>query len=183
MYGASNEAVTLSRDCTAVSVPEGVEIVLPKGTVATISQALGCSFTVYVRGKMFRVAGEHADALGKERPKLPELPPNPSTEDIENLIWSQLRGCFDPEIPVNLVDLGLIYDCNVRDEPGGGRSVSITMTLTQPSCGMGPVLAADIKRGLERIPTVSDARVEVVFEPRWTPDRMTPVGKLQTGIF
>ena len=131
MYGASNEAVTLSRDCEAVSVPEGVDIVLPQGTVATISQSLGCSFTVYVRGKMFRVAGENADALGKEPPPLPDLPPNPSIADVEKLIWTQLRRCFDPEIPVNVVDLGLIYDCIVRDESGGGRSVSIAMTLTE----------------------------------------------------
>ncbi len=183
MYGASNEAVTLARDCKAVSVPEGVEIVLPQGTVATISQSLGCSFTVYVRGKMFRVSGENADALGRERPKPPELRPSPSTQDIEDLIWTQLRSCYDPEIPVNIVDLGLIYDCSVRDGPDGRRTVSITMTLTEPSCGMGPVLAGDIKRGLERIPTVSGAEVVLVFEPRWSPERMTPVGKLQTGLF
>ena len=183
MYGKTCEPVKLTRDCPAVAVPEGVSVTLPKGTVGSISQALGGSFTVYVQGKMFRIDGKEAEALGKEPLPVPALPPGATDEDVECLVWDQLKGCYDPEIPVNVVDLGLIYDCRVEARPDGQREVVITMTLTEPSCGMGDVISCDVRGRIERIPTVAAAHVNLVFEPPWTPDRMSEVAKLTTGVF
>jgi probable FeS assembly SUF system protein SufT len=153
------------------------------GTVGSLSQALGGTFTVYVQGKMFRIEGQDADALGKEATPVPELPAGATDEDVERLVWDQLRGCYDPEIPVNVVDLGLIYDCRVARRPDGLREVAVTMTLTEPSCGMGDVLACDVQARVGRVPTVAAVQVDLVFEPRWTPDRMSEVAKLATGVY
>lgn len=183
MYGRSCEPVRLLRDCAAVTVPEGLPVTLPKGTVGSLSQSLGGSFTVYVQGKMFRIDGRDAEALGKAVEPPPELPAGATDADVEHLVWDQMRGCFDPEIPVNVVDLGLIYGCRVAARPDGAREVWVTMTLTEPSCGMGDVIACDVRTRIERIPTVAAAHVELVFEPRWTPDRMSEVAKLATGVY
>ena len=182
MYGKASEPVRLTRACTAVAVPEGVPVELPKGTVGSLAQALGGSFTVYVRGRMFRIAGEDADALGKTPPAVPALPLGASREDVERLVWEQMKRCFDPEIPVNIVDLGLVYECSVQQGDGDSWTVDVRMTLTKPSCGMGDVLAEDVKELIERIPTVSEARVQLVFEPPWTWDRMSEVARLETGM-
>jgi probable FeS assembly SUF system protein SufT len=183
MYGKSCEPVRLSRECPAVAVPEGVPVTLPKGTVGSLSQALGGSFTVYVQGKMFRIDGRDADALGKEPLRPPELPAGAGDADIERLVWEQMRGCYDPEIPVNVVDLGLVYECRIETGADGGREVFVTMTLTDPACGMGEVLACDMQSRLELVPTVRAAHVSVVFDPRWTPERMSEVAKLATGVY
>jgi probable FeS assembly SUF system protein SufT len=183
MYGKSCEPVRLVRDCAAVAVPQGVPVTLPRGTVGSLSQALGGSFTVYVQGKMFRIDGRDADALGKEPLQAPELSEGASEADVERLVWEQMRACFDPEIPVNIVDLGLIYDCRIETRPDGQRAVFVTMTLTEPGCGMGDVMACDVKSRVELVPTVAEAYVSVVFEPRWTPDRMSEVAKLTTGVY
>lgn len=184
MYEKDSETVTLSRDCLAVAVPQGVEMKLPRGTVGSLVQALGGSFTVYVRGKMFRIAGEDADALGKKPPPpMPELPPGASDEDLKRLVWEQMKTCFDPEIPVNVVDLGLIYDCRIEDQGDDSHEVFIDMTLTVPSCGMGDVLARDVKRRVELIPSVTTAHVKLVFEPPWTRERMSDLAKLETGLY
>jgi probable FeS assembly SUF system protein SufT len=182
MYGKFNEPVTLKRDCPAVAVPEGVTVDLPEGTVATLAQALGGSFTIYVRGHMFRIAGEDADALGKEPPPIPELAAHASHEDVERLVWERMQTCYDPEIPVNIVDLGLIYECRVEPHSHDVRDVFVKMTLTEPSCGMGQCLADDVKSRIEQIATIRAAHVELVFEPRWTPDRMSAVARLETGM-
>lgn len=182
MYSKSSEPVTLTRDCTAVAVPEGVTVNLPKGTVGSLTQWLGGSFTVYVQGRMFRIAGEDAEALGKEPPPVPVLPPDPSREDLEKLVWEQMKTCYDPEIPVNIVDLGLVYECRLEEGEGETRQVFVKMTLTEPSCGMGGVLADDVKTRIEMIPTVSAAHVELVFDPPWTWDRMSEVARLETGM-
>lgn len=184
MYEKDSETVTLCRDCPAVAVPQGVEMKLPEGTVGSLVQSLGGSFTVYVRGKMFRIAGEDADALGKEHPPpVPEIPPGASDDDVERLVWEQMKTCFDPEIPVNVVDLGLIYGCRIEKRGDDSLEVFIEMTLTVPSCGMGGVLARDVKQRVEMIPTVTAAHVRLVFDPPWTRERMSDLAKLETGLY
>lgn len=183
MYAQQNEPVTLTRECDAVLIPMGEKVTLPEGTSGFITQALGGSFTIYIEGNLFRVAGTDADAVGKEPIKPPAVPENASDEDIESVIWDQMRTCFDPEIPINIVDLGLVYKCEVEGKPGGGRQVRIEMTLTAPGCGMGPILMEDVKEKVEIIPTVESAEVELVFDPPWNTAMMTDEAKLQAGLF
>src|SRR6201989_2293598 len=150
-----NEPFVVNRDVTAVIVTAGLDVKLKRGQGGYITQALGGSFTVYIEGNLFRIAGENADAIGKEAVKAPELPPNATEEDVKKLAWDQMRSCFDPEIPINIVDLGLVYDCNVTANADGTRAIDITMTLTAPRCGMGEVLVEDVKDKVQRIPTRS----------------------------
>ena len=182
-YSHASEPIVFERDCPAVMVPQGQSVTLPAGQNGYITQALGGSFTVYIEGNLFRIAGENADAIGKEAVKAPELPPNATEEDVKKLAWDQMRSCFDPEIPINIVDLGLVYDCNVTANPDGTRAIDITMTLTAPGCGMGEVLVEDVKDKVERIPTVTTARVELTFDPPWNQSMMTEAARLQTGMF
>lgn len=183
MYGQHNEPVTLQRDCRAVLIPAGEELNLKQGTSGFITQALGGSFTVYVEGNLFRVAGQDADALGKEPVAPPEVPDNASDKDIEDLIWAQMRTCYDPEIPINIVDLGLIYDCTLGRDTQGSREVSINMTLTAPGCGMGDILVQDVREKVELIPTIERAHVELVFDPPWNQSMMSEEARLQTGMY
>ena len=176
-----NEPFTLSRDVDAVIVPAGINVKLRAGQSGFITQALGGSFTVYVEGNLFRVAGKDADALGKELAIAPELPPDASDSDVRELAWTQMKTCYDPEIPINIVDLGLVYSCEVRAEPDG-RVVSIEMTLTAPGCGMGEVLVEDVREKVKMIPTVKRADVEMVFDPPWNQTMMTEAARLQTGM-
>jgi probable FeS assembly SUF system protein SufT len=182
MYFAQNEPVTFSRDCDAVLIPAGEKVTLPAGTYGFVTQALGGSFTVYIEGNLFRVAGIDADAIGKEPLKRPELPENASESDIEAAVWDQLRTCFDPEIPINVVDLGLIYECAIERTDSGGRVVYVKMTLTAPGCGMGDILAADVREKIELIPTVERAEVELVFDPPWSQSMMSEVARLEAGL-
>jgi probable FeS assembly SUF system protein SufT len=182
MFGHTNEPISLKRDVKAVIIPAGEELTLREGTTGFITQALGGSFTVYIEGNLFRVAGADADALGKEPTPAPAVPENPTDADIEAVIWQQLKTCYDPEIPVNIVDLGLIYRCNVESLGNGQRSVSVDMTLTAPGCGMGEVLVADAQEKIAVIPTVSDVRVELVFDPPWNQTMMSDEARLQTGL-
>jgi probable FeS assembly SUF system protein SufT len=183
VYGHSNdnEPVTIVRDVQAVIVPAGIEVKLRQGQSGFITQALGGSFTVYVEGNLFRIAGGDADALGKEVAEIPELPPDASDEDVRRIAWEQMKTCYDPEIPVNIVDLGLVYDCIVQSLPDG-RVVGVQMTLTAPGCGMGEVLVQDVKEKIERIPTVGRADVELVFDPPWDRSMMSEAAQLQTGM-
>jgi probable FeS assembly SUF system protein SufT len=176
-----NEPVTLTRDLDAVIVPAGINVKLRAGQSGFITQSLGGSFTVYVEGNLFRVAGKDADALGKESVEVPQLPPDAGDEDVRELVWEQMKTCYDPEIPINIVDLGLVYSCEVRSEPDG-RVVAIAMTLTAPGCGMGEVLVQDVREKVEMIPTVKRADVELVFDPPWNQSMMTDAAKLQTGM-
>ena len=178
-----NEPFVLSRDVKAVMVPAGIEIELKSGQSGFITQALGGSFTLYMEGNLFRLAGADADAIGKEVVKPPELPPNSTEDDVLKLAWDQLRTCYDPEIPINIVDLGLIYECTVSPQPDGQRQINVRLTLTAPGCGMGDVLVQDIKQKLEIIPTVVVANVELVFDPPWNQSMMTEAARLQTGMF
>jgi probable FeS assembly SUF system protein SufT len=183
MRSHENEPFVVSRDVKAVMVPAGVEVELKTGQSGFITQALGGSFTVYVDGNLFRIAGEEADAIGKQVLTSPELPPNATEEDVRELCWAQMRTCYDPEIPINIVDLGLIYECSVKPDDDGGRVAVIRMTLTAPGCGMGDVLVQDVKEKILSIPTVHGADVELVFDPPWNQSMMSEAARLQTGMF
>lgn len=182
MYSRSSEPVRFERDCAAVLVPQGEAVTLPAGSVGYITQALGGSFTVFVEGNLFRIAGRDADAIGKEPPAPLELPAGADDEAVEKLVWQQLRTCFDPEIPINVVELGLVYDVRVEPQGEGQRRVSVDMTLTAPGCGMGDVLVADVRDKLELIPTVAEADVELVFDPPWNRSMMSEAARLETGM-
>ena len=183
MYSRSSEPVRFERDCEAVLVPQGEVVTLPAGTVGYITQALGGSWTVFVEGNLMRIAGKDADAIGKEPPAPIELPEGASDDEVEKLVWTQLRTCFDPEIPINIVDLGLVYEVAVRRREAGDRVVEVRMTLTAPACGMGEILVDDVRGKLEMIPTVAEADVELVFDPPWNRSMMSEVARLETGMF
>jgi probable FeS assembly SUF system protein SufT len=182
MPGYENEAVVVQRDVKAVAIPAGAEVNLKLGSVGYITQALGGSFTVYIDGNLFRIAGHDADAIGKSAAKSPQIPPGASEEDIKNVIWEQLKTCYDPEIPVNIVDLGLVYECDVSRNEDATRTVDIKMTLTAPGCGMGEVLVADVRDKVQMVPTVAQANVELVFDPPWNQTMMSDEARLQTGM-
>ena len=183
MYTTQNEPVTLERDCDAVLIPMGEKVTLPEGTSGFITQALGGSFTLYIEGNLFRIAGIDADAVGKDPLKAPAVPENATDDDIESIVWDQMRTCYDPEIPINIVDLGLVYRCEIERTGGGGRHVHVAMTLTAPGCGMGPILMEDVREKLEIIPTVEQADIELVFDPPWNQSMMSDEARLQTGLY
>lgn len=183
----NSEPVTLTRDVDAAIVPVGTKVTLQKGETAYITQSLGGSYTVVVNGNMFRIDGRNADALGLDpvaTPKTSTGAAPQSAEEVEKEIWTQLRTCYDPEIPVNIVDLGLIYDCHVEPISGAANSfkADVKMTLTAPGCGMGPVLQQDVQNKLLSIENVDDVSVELVWEPQWNQGMMTEAAKLQLGL-
>ena len=179
----SHEPFVIQREVDAVMVPSGHAIKLQPGLAGFISQALGGSFTLYIEGNLYRLAGADADAIGKEPVTAPQLPPNSTEEDVRALAWQQMKTCYDPEIPINIVDLGLIYECEVTANEDGTRSVEVKMTLTAPGCGMGDVLVQDVRDKIEQIPTVREARVELVFDPPWRREMMSPAAQLQMGMY
>ncbi len=181
-FSLSSEPFTMTRDCPAVMVPHGDAVTLPAGQIGYITQALGGSFTVYVEGNLFRIAGSDADALGKEPPPPIVLADDAGDADVEKLVWQQLRTCFDPEIPVNVVDLGLVYDVSLEHDDDGNRRVYVKMTLTAPGCGMGDILVDDARTKLEMIPTIVEADVDLVFDPPWNHSMMSDAAKLETGM-
>src|SRR3979411_2458404 len=178
-----NEPFVVNREVPAVIVPAGVGGKVKTGQAGYITQALGGSFTVYIEGNLFRIAGENADAIGKETVKAPELPPNATEEDVRKLAWEQMRACYDPEIPINIVDLGLGYACDVTQNDDGSRTVEVQITLTAPGCGMGEILVEDVRDKIQRIPTVREARVALTFDPPWNQSMMSEAARLQTGMF
>jgi probable FeS assembly SUF system protein SufT len=182
LISRDHEPITIQRDVEAVMVPAGVAVTLRAGKTGFITQALGGSFTVYIEGNLFRVAGRHADALGKEVSSPLELPPNATDDDVKELVWEQMKGCYDPEIPVNIVELGLIYNCDLTPTDDGKRIAHISMTLTAPGCGMGEVLVQDVKEKVEMVPTIERADVELVFDPPWNQSMMSDAARLQTGM-
>ena len=182
MRHSGHEPIVVSRDVRAVIVPAGVEVKLRTGSVGYITQALGGSFTVYMDGNLFRISGADADALGKAPRRVPELPPGATDDDVEKLVWDQLRTSFDPEIPINIVDLGLVYECRIAAQDDGTRAVKVKMTLTAPGCGMGEVLVQDVRDKLALIPTLSNIDVELVFDPPWSHAMMSEAARLQTGM-
>jgi len=182
MHSYENEPIVVQRDVKAVAIPAGVEVNLKLGSVGYITQALGGSFTVYIDGNLFRIAGTEADAIGKTAAAAPVVPEGASDEDIRAVIWQQLRTCYDPEIPVNIVDLGLVYACDVSTNADATRRVEVKMTLTAPGCGMGEVLVNDVRSKVEIVPTVAAANVELVFDPPWNQTMMSDEARLQTGM-
>jgi probable FeS assembly SUF system protein SufT len=181
----TREEVATSREVEAIQIPDGTRIRLPEGERLFITQNLGGNFTVMTeRGAMYRIDQRDADALGKEAAEdLPQGDAPPDAEALEGVVWDQLKKCYDPEIPVNIVDLGLVYDCRVEPTPDEGYRVEIKMTLTAPGCGMGPVLAEDVRNRVEEIPGVREAEVEVVFDPPWNQNMMSEAARLQLGFF
>ena len=180
----SNEPVSLSRDVEASVVPVGTKVTLQKGEPVHITQSLGGSYTVIVNGNMFRIEGKDADALGVEvvEKKVGGGSGEATQEQVEKEIWNQLKTCFDPEIPVNIVDLGLIYDCHVEPIAANSFRASVKMTLTAPGCGMGPVLQQDVQNKLLCIEAVDDVAVELVWDPPWNQSMLTEAAKLQLGL-
>jgi probable FeS assembly SUF system protein SufT len=178
-----NTPFVVNREVRAVIVPAGQEVRLKPGQAGYITQSLGGSFTVYLEGSLFRIAGEDADAIGQESAAPPELPPNASEEDVKQLAWEQMRTCYDPEIPINIVELGLVYDCEVRANEDGTRTVEVKITLTAPGCGMGDILVDDVRDKISRIPTVREALVSLTFDPPWNQSMMSEAARLQTGMF
>lgn len=183
MFSHTSQPCTFERDCEVVMIPAGDEVTIPVGTVGYITQALGGSFTVFVDGNLFRLAGVDAEAIGKEPIMPPQLPDNATENDIEKLLWDQLKTCYDPEIPVNIVDLGLVYQCDMTTNHQGERMVSVRMTLTAPGCGMGDILVDDVRSKLELVPTISQVDVELTFDPPWNQSMMSDVARLETGMF
>lgn len=178
------EEVTFSRSAEAVMIPSGEKVLVPQGAQATITQSLGGSYTLITdRGLMVRLSGRDVEAIGKtvnETAALIDAELTP--EKLEEMVWDQLKTCYDPEIPVNVVDLGLVYLCELAPAEEGRQDVKIKMTLTAPGCGMGPVLAADVKQKVESLPGVRNADVEVVFDPVWDRSMMSEAAKLQLGM-
>ena len=179
----SMEPVTFTRNVIGILIPQGTKVELPEGAHGAITQALGGSYTVQVEGHLFRLDGKDADAIGKEAVKLAELPADASDEDIEKAVWEQLKTCFDPEIPINIVELGLVYECRVEKIESGGRKAVVRMTLTAPGCGMGDILVGDIKSKLAQLPALSESDVQLVFDPPWNQTMMSEAARLQTGMF
>jgi len=182
MFGPNTESVTFERDCQAVIIPTGDSITITEGTVGALTQALGGSFTVYVAGNLYRIAGNDADAIGYEPVEPPKLPPNATAEDVEKLIWDQMKTVYDPEIPVDIVALGLIYDCRIDITAEGTRNVAIKMTLTAPGCGMGDILVDDVAAKVRLVPTVEKVDVDLVFDPPWGFEMMSYEAKLESGM-
>lgn len=179
-----NSLVNLTRDVEATAVPSGTKVTLQAGEEAHITQDLGNTFTVIINGNMFRIDGVNADALGREVRDTRIRPASGtfSREELEKEIWGQLRTVFDPEIPVNVADLGLIYACDISPIGEASHKVEVKMTLTAPGCGMGPVLVQDVQNKLLCIEGVDDVNVELVWEPTWNQSMMTEAAKLQLGL-
>ena len=179
MNTANSESIRLLRDVDAYMVPSGDEVRLLAGNLVKVTQALGGNYTVIINGNMVQIRSENADALGMDVPEENSYEPS---GDIEKQIWDQLITCYDPEIPVDIVELGLIYDLSIENGKSG-REVSIKMTLTAPGCGMGPVIADEVDRKINGLEGIDNVSVELVWEPMWTRDMMSEAAQLELGMF
>jgi probable FeS assembly SUF system protein SufT len=175
------ERVELTRECEGVQVPAGNKVMLEKGLEVFITQSLGGTYTVQVpaHGGLFRISGKDADALGKA---VAEESAGASNGDLESMVWEQLKTCYDPEIPVNIVDLGLVYGMEVEKLPDGGNRIEVKMTLTAQGCGMGASIAFDAKQKLSELPGVTEANVDLVWDPPWNPQMISPEGRERLGL-
>ncbi len=178
----NNEPVVVQRDVEGLMVPSGIPVTLPTDALVYITQAMGGSFTVYFEGNLIRIPGTDADALGKDPVLAPSLPEGASDEQFEALVWEQLKTIYDPEIPINVVDLGLVYECTVIHQPSGKRDVSLTMTVTAPGCGMGEILVEEARDKVSIIPTAGNVDVELVFDPPWSREMMSEAAQLEAGL-
>jgi probable FeS assembly SUF system protein SufT len=175
--------IELTRDCEAIQIPAGTPGFLPKGTAVDITQRLGGSFTVRAAGGLFRIAAKDADALGQEAATENSTSTAPPDQPLdEQQVWEVLRMCYDPEIPVNIVDLGLVYDMHIELLPENRSKVFVKMTLTAPGCGMGGVIAGDAQQRLLELPGVEDASVEIVWDPPWHQSMITAEGRKILGL-
>ena len=180
----TSQPIHLLRECDAAFVPSGEPTRFASGTEVSITQSLGGAYTVLAGGRLARIEGKDADALGLGA----SIEPKPTTEAAgtgpvdEGLVWRQLKTCYDPEIPVNIVELGLIYDLHITPHPEGGSLVDVKMTLTAPGCGMGAMIAEDAQRKVLAVPGVTEARVELVWDPPWSQGMMTEAAKLELGL-
>ncbi len=181
---ADREVVFLTRDVNIVTIPDGYPGTLQKGQEVTIHQSLGSNYTVITDyGHMVRIAGADADALGKEAQELHTLVEETDSKAVEKNCWEVMKTVYDPEIPVNIVDLGLVYLCTVTANPEGGNDVHIQMTLTAPGCGMGPVIQGDVEKSIRALPGVRSVNVEVVLDPPWSREMMSEVAQVQLGLY
>jgi probable FeS assembly SUF system protein SufT len=176
------ERIEISRECEGVQIPAGTKVTLEKGLEAYVTQSLGGTFTVQVPayGGLYRIAGKDADAIGKKPADAGLIATQGG--DLEAMVWEQLKSCYDPEIPVNIVDLGLIYGMEIKDQADGSKRVEVKMTLTAQGCGMGASIAYDAKNKLMGLPGISEAEVDLVWDPPWTPQMITPEARERLGI-
>jgi probable FeS assembly SUF system protein SufT len=172
----------LSRETPATAIPAGDEIKLPANTNVYVMQSLGGNVTVRTESGLYRIASDQADAIVGYSAKSVENSAGAVGEFSEQAVWAAMKTCFDPEIPVNIVDLGLVYDLNVEKTADGGHEIEVKMTLTAPGCGMGPVIAEDARQKIAALPTVSSAKVYIVWEPVWTPQMISPEGRQKLGL-
>ncbi len=178
-----HKETVLLRDCPAAEIPAGTLATLPAGTVAIVTQTLGGSVTLRALGTLYRIAPEDVEALKGYTPH--EAPPpavSVAGECTEAAVWDSLKTCFDPEIPLNIVDLGLVYDLSIEPRADGRKLVEVKMTLTSPGCGMGPVIAEDARSKIAALPGVAEARVHIVWDPAWSPEMMSTEGRQILGI-
>ena len=183
----ANKERILSRDCEAVLIPGGESITLPKGSRVHITQTLGGSYTVMAEAGLARISGSNADALGEQTPVDESLtgtgePLDPNVPVDEAMVLDRLRNCYDPEIPVNIVDLGLVYGCDIVKKESGHHHIDVQMTLTAPGCGMGPAIAADARDKLLALPNVESAEVNLVWDPPWNQEMISEEGKMKLGL-
>ncbi len=180
-----NTEFTLSRDTDAIQIPSGNKITIAAGTQGVITQALGGSYTIATSQGLSRVAEKDLDALGLERPQPVQANGSgaaPAGEVDDKAVWDQLRQCYDPEIPVNIVDLGLVYDCQLAKSENGGTKVEVKMTLTAPGCGMGPAIAHDAQSKIMSIEGVDEAQVDLVWDPPWNQNMISEAGRMKLGM-
>jgi len=180
----AQEEVVLTRDCEGTQIPQGIPFTVPKGTPAFITQALGETYTLRLPtlGKLIRIADKDADAIGKSSTQGTRVAAQNNGPLTEDMVWAQLREVYDPEIPINVVDLGLVYDLRLESLPNGRHNVFVQMTLTAQGCGMGPSIARDAQRRIEALPNVAEVDVRIVWDPQWHPDMMSAEGKKRLGV-
>ena len=181
-----NTEFTTARDVEAIQIPSGNKTTIPAGTPGVVTQTLGGSYTIATYQGLARIAEKDLDALGLEKPASTNGEKPAITEAAgpvdEKAVWDQLRQCYDPEIPVNIVDLGLVYDCNLLQKPGGGTKVEVKMTLTAPGCGMGPAIAHDAQSKILSIDGVEEADVQLVWDPPWNQNMISEAGRMKLGM-
>ena len=181
-----NTEFTTSREVEAIQIPSGTKTTIPAGTPGVITQTLGGSYTIATYQGLARIAEKDLDALGLEKPASGngDKPATTTTGEAvdEKDVWNQLRQCYDPEIPVNIVDLGLVYDCKLTNNPDGGAKVEVKMTLTAPGCGMGPAIAHDAQSKILSIEGVDEADVQLVWDPPWNQNMISEAGRMKLGM-
>jgi len=177
----TDKRIRLLRDVEANMVPSGDKVTLAEGNIVQITQSLGGNHTVTINGNMAQISADNADALGLKIEK--EDNRSNASDFSEQLVWEQLKTCYDPEIPVNIVELGLIYDLSINDAENGNKNVVIMMTLTAPGCGMGPVIADEVDRKVSALNNVQSVKVELVWEPQWNQGMMSEAAQLELGMF